>query len=160
MRLQRKSLEQPMHRRFRNPAGLGCQAHRPVRAGGGFTRQGALQQSGNLVIGDGAGPSRPQFIIEPSQAVTNETLAPLANGGVGPAQPASDAGVVFALGRPQHELGAAYKRVRKSTGMGKATELNLLFAGQNKRGFRAAGDHAVQLTATRSLILVIYGTIH
>ena len=138
-----------MHGRFRNPAGLGCQAHRPVRAGGGFTRQGALQQSGNLVIGDGAGPSRPQFVIEASQAVSNETLAPFADGGVGPAQAASDAGVVFARGRPQHELGTAYQRVRKSTGMGKATQLNLFFAGQNKRDLRAAGDHAVQLTATR-----------
>ena len=41
--------------------------------------------------------------------------------------------------------------------MGKATQLNLFFAGQNKRDLRAAGDHAVQLTATRLLILVIMG---
>src|SRR5215469_9157343 len=48
MRLQRECLKQAMHGGSRNPAGLGGLPNAPVRAGGGFTGERALEQSSNL----------------------------------------------------------------------------------------------------------------
>jgi hypothetical protein len=65
----------------------------------------------------------------------NETLAPFTDGGFRPAQPAGDARFTFALGGPQHQLGASHQGVRESAGVGKTTQLTTLVVGQGKRGF-------------------------
>jgi hypothetical protein len=78
----------------------------PVRAGGGLARQRALQQSGDLLILDGARTSGAQLVIQAGQPMLNKTLAPFAHGGFGPAQPGCDPRVGFTLGGPQHQLGA------------------------------------------------------
>jgi hypothetical protein len=64
----------------------------------------------------------------------NESPAPLADGGLGPALSAGDARVAFALGRPQHQLGPTNQIMGKCVGVGKATQLNALFVGQRDRG--------------------------
>jgi len=142
---QSKGLKQPMHRRFGNPAGLGRQAHRPVCPGGRFARQRTLEQSGDLLIGDRARPSRAQFVIEAGQSMPHESFTPLADGDVGPAQSLRNTSVAFACGRPQHQLGASHQGMRKSAGAGKATQSNPFVLGQSEYRFGAAGDHAAQL---------------
>ena len=113
MRLQGKGLEQPVHGGLGNPAGLGRLPHCPVRAGGGLARQRALQQGGDLLVVDGARTSWTQFVVQARQPMLNEPLAPLADGGIGPAQPARNAGVAFAFVGPQYQPGTCHEGMRK-----------------------------------------------
>jgi hypothetical protein len=106
MRLYGKGLKQPMHGGFRNAASFGGLPHAPVRARGGVTRQGALQQSCNLVVFDTAGTPGAQFIVESGQAMLQETLPPLTDGRLAEVQTLGNLRVALPLPRPQHQLGS------------------------------------------------------
>jgi hypothetical protein len=88
------------------------------------------------------------------------STASFAHGGFGPAQPGCDPRVRFALGGPQHQLGASYHGVWESSGTSEATQLNTLLIGEVKGRLGAAGDHNQQLKPKRLVMLVIYGTLY
>ncbi len=81
--------------RFGDATGAGRFPDSPLRTGGGLPRQRALQQSGDLLILDGARTSGAQLVIQAGQPMLNKTLAPFAHGGFGPAQPGCNPRVAF-----------------------------------------------------------------
>jgi len=91
-----------MHGGAGDAAGLGGLPDAPMRAGGRLAGEGALEQGGNLLIVDAAGPTGTQFVIESGQAVLHEALSPLADGGISPAQAKGNLGIALPLCLPQH----------------------------------------------------------
>ena len=53
---------------------------------------------------------------ESGQAVLEETLSPLAHGGISPVQTTSDLGVSLSLRRPEYEFGPCHQTVRQNAG--------------------------------------------
>ena len=123
----------------------------PVRARGRFAGQRAFEQSSNLVIVDAAGSAGTQLVIESGQAVLDEALPPLADGGIGPAQTAGDLGVALSVRRPEYEFGTCDQDMRQSAGSSKTAELGMLVRSQSQGGLGASRDHARSLSQDRYL---------
>ena len=105
-----------MHAGTGDPAGLGGLPDAPVCAVDRFAGERALEQGSNLFIVDAAGPTGTQLVIESGQAVLEETLSPLAHGGISPVQTTSDLGVSLSLRRPEYEFGPCHQTVRQNAG--------------------------------------------
>ena len=144
--LHAEGLKHAMHGGTGDAAGLGSLPNAPVRALGRSAGEGALEQSRNLLVVDAAGPTRTQFVIESGQAVLNETLPPLTDGGLGPAQATGDLGVALSIRRPEYQSGPCYQSMRQSAGTGQATKLGLLVRSQSQDGLGASCDHARSLS--------------
>jgi len=87
-----------------------------VRALGRSAGECALEQGSNLLVVDAAGSAGPQLVIQSRQAVLDETLSPLADGGIGPAQAPGDLGVALSVRRPEYNSGACDQSMRQSAG--------------------------------------------
>ena len=148
MRLHGESLEQPMHGGFGDAAGLGRLPHAPVRARGGFTGKGALQQSGDLVVFDTARASGPQFIVEPGQTMLQESLPPFADSRLTEVQAPGDLGVAFSLRGPQHQSGTGDEGMRQGAGRSQTLQLGLFVSREGQGSLGAAGDHAIAYPQT------------
>lgn len=135
-----------MHGGAGDAAGLGGVPDTPVRAVGRFAGERALEQGSNLVIVDAAGAARTQLVIESGQAVLDEALPPLTDGGIGPAQTAGDLGVALPRRRSEHQFGTCYQGMRQSTGAGKTAKLSMLVCTQSQSGLGASCDHARSLS--------------
>jgi len=95
--LHAKGLKDAMHRGTRDAARLGGLPDAPVGAVGGLARERALQQNGDLLIIDAAGPTGTQFVIESGQSMLDKTLPPLAYRSISPAQTSRDLSVALSL---------------------------------------------------------------
>src|SRR5271157_4368095 len=84
-----------------------------MRSPGGLAGESTFEQDGNLLIRNAAWPSRPQLIVQTRHTLFEETLSPLANRNLGPAQTLSNLGIALARGRPQHYFGAADEGMRQ-----------------------------------------------
>jgi hypothetical protein len=80
--------------------------------------------------------------------VLDETLSPLADGGLGPTQATGDLGVALSVRRPEYQSGACYQSMRQSAGTGQATKLGMLVPSQGEGGLGASCDHARSLSQT------------
>ena len=83
-------------------------------ATGGFARERAIHQGGDLLVLDAARPPGTQLVVQTGQPMFHKTSAPFPHGGLGPVQLVCDACIAFPIGRYQDELGARDQRVRES----------------------------------------------
>src|ERR1700720_22957 len=144
--LHAESLKHAMHGRTGDAAGLGSLPNAPVRALGRFAGERTLEQSSNLFVVDAAGSAGPQLVIQSSQAMLDETLSPLADGGIGPPQATGDLGVTLSGCRPEYQSGACHQSMRQSAGTGQATKLGMLVHSQGQGGLGTSRDHAPSLS--------------
>ncbi len=68
--------------------------------------QGADQQLGHPLVGDGARGAAARLVAQALEPVHREALAPLADRVLGDAELVGDGGVAQPRGRPQHDAGA------------------------------------------------------
>src|SRR5215470_3356586 len=149
--LQAEGLKQAMHGGTGDAAGLGGLSNAPVRARSWLAGERAFQQRRNLVIVDAAGTARTQLVVEPDQAMLDEALPPLADGGLGPAQTAGDLGIALPCRRPEYEFGTCDQGMWQGAGSGKTAKLSLLVRSQGEGGLGASRDHARSLSQGRYL---------
>src|SRR5271157_4328808 len=142
VRLYRKRLKHTMYSRFGNATVLGGLANTPMRSPSGLAGEGTLQQEGNLLIRNAAWPPRPQLIVQTGHALLEETLSPLANRDLGPAQTLSNLGIALARGRPQHYFGAADEGMRQGPRSRETLQLGAFVHSQIEGGFGASGEHS------------------
>ena len=88
---------------------------------------------------------------ESGQAVLEETLSPLAHGGISPVQTTSDLGVSLSLRRPEYEFGPCHQSVRQNAGSGQAVKLGLFIWGKYKGRHGASSDHVRSLSQSQHL---------
>src|SRR5271157_5089753 len=137
-----KRLKHTMHGGFGNAAVVGGLANTPMGSTGRLAGEGAFEQDGNLLIGNAAGPPRPQLIVQTRHTLLQETLSPLAHRGLGPAQTLSNLGIALALGRPQHYLSASDEGMRQRTRSRPTLQLCAFVHSQIEGGFGASGEHS------------------
>ena len=141
VRLQGEELKDAMDRRLGQAVGLGGQPNAPVGGSGRLLFEGAAEQNGNLFVGDRARTAWTKFIVEALKAMLDKSLPPLAHCRLGPVQTQANLRVGDAFGRPQHQLGAGYKSMRKAAGSGKARQLTPLLRSQFKSRQGASQRH-------------------
>src|ERR1019366_2815600 len=112
-----------------------------MRGPGGLAGEGTFEQEGNLLIGNAAWSPRPQLIVQTGHTLLEKTLAPLAHRDLGPAQTLRDHGIALALGRPQHDFGAADEGMRQATRSRETLQLGAFVHRQFEGGFGASGEH-------------------
>src|SRR5664279_3407259 len=96
----------------------------------------------NLFIRNAAWPPRAQLIVQTRHTLFEKTLSPLAHRDLGPAQALSNLGIALALGRPQHDFGAADERMRQATRCHQTLQLCAFIHAQFEGGFGASGEHS------------------
>src|SRR6185312_9882683 len=101
MGLNREDLKQAVHGGFGDSTGPCRLPNRPVRSRLRFSRQSALQQSGDLLIFNGTRTAGTQFIVKTLQTSIEETMSPFPDGRLRPLQPGGDFGVAGACCRPE-----------------------------------------------------------
>src|SRR5271167_2856576 len=131
-----------MYSRFGNATVVGGLANTPMRSPSGLAGEGTLQQEGNLLIRNAAWPPRPQLIVQTGHTLFEETLAPLARRGLGPAQTLSNLAIALPLGRPQHHFGAADESMRQATRSRETFQLDAFVHRQLEAGFGPSGEHS------------------
>src|SRR5262249_40189065 len=144
--LQAEGLKQAMHGGTGDAAGLGGLSNAPVRARSWFAGERAFQQRRNLLIVDAVGTAGRQLVVEPGQAMPNESLPPLADRGIRPAQTAGDLGIALPCRRPEYEFGTCDQGRWQGAGSGKTAKLSLLVRTQSEGGLGASRDHARSLS--------------
>src|SRR5664279_2800331 len=121
---------------------MGGLANTPMRSPGGFAGEGTFEQESNLFIRNAAWPPRAQLIVQTRHTLFEKTLSPLAHRDLGPAQALSNLGIALALGRPQHDFGAADERMRQATRCHQTLQLCAFIHAQFEGGFGASGEHS------------------
>ncbi len=99
-----------VHRGLRHPRRVRHGTAAPVRASAGRLALERLpQQRRDLVVSDGARPSRPAFVVQAREPLRPEALAPLADRLAAGADPLGDLLVVQPFGAQKHDLGAPHE---------------------------------------------------
>src|ERR1700757_3292660 len=99
MWLNREDLKQPVHGGFGDSTGPRRLPNRPVRSRLRFSRQSALQQSGDLLIFNGARTAGTKFIIKTLHTPLEKTTPPFPDCRLGPLQAGGDFRVAGAFRR-------------------------------------------------------------
>ncbi len=99
-----------VHRGLRHPRRVRHGTAAPVRASAGRLALERLpQQRRDLVVSDGARPSRPAFVVQAREPLRPEALAPLADRPAAGADPLGDLLVAHPFGARKHDLGAPHE---------------------------------------------------
>src|ERR1017187_9222470 len=125
---------------------------------GGLAGEGTFEQQGNLLIGNAAGPSRPQLIVQTRHALFEKTLSPLAHRGLGPSQTLSNLGIALARGRPQHYFRAADQRMRQGARSRETLQLCVFVQGQFQGRFGASGEHRAAYRSIHNIASYLWDT--
>lgn len=131
----------------------------PVRAVHWLAGERALEQDSNLLIVDATGPTGTQFVIKSSQTVLDNTLPPLAHGGISPAQTTGRAIWVLLCPSADHSTTRAratraWSRVREVARPGSWV------CSSGARIREGLGRPVTMPISSPLLMLVIYGTQH
>jgi len=151
MRLQSKSLKHPVDGGFRQTVGFCRLPNAPVCPARRFAFDGPPQQSGHLLVGDRARTARPEFIVEPLNAMLNKSLPPFTHSSFRPIQALGDLRIRNPITRPQHQFGSRDQRMRKAARSRKSAQFLALFRTQFQSRFGTTQQH-IQAYVPHALI--------
>jgi hypothetical protein len=141
MGLNTKGTPKTMDCGFGDSGGVRESAATPVGTAVRFGLKSSLDGGSYPVISNGAGPSRPEFIMKPLNTLFKEASSPLSNRRQRQTQFLGDNVIVLAFGGPEHDLGAVNQSGGQGTRLAESLKLPLFFLRKFNHGF---GTSSVQ----------------
>src|ERR1700759_3317367 len=158
MRLQSKSLKHPVDGGFRQAVGFRRLPNAPVCRARRFGFDGPPQQSGHLLVADGARTARPEFIVEPLNAMFDKSLPPFTHRRFRPIQALGDLRIGNPITRPQHQFGSRDQRMRKAARSRKSAQFLALFHTQFQSRFGTPQQHIQEYVEHKPIASYLWDT--
>lgn len=165
MRLEPKRQPDAMDHGFGDPGGLRHRPTAPVRAGRGLRAECLGDQGSNRLVATRARPPGPKLIMEAGQAITEESVTPLAHRRLRDAELLGNRRIAQAFMRQQDHTGASPEAVRDRARSEEALQLSHFVRRQRQGRFGSAGLHVgtslyEMCTEDARHMPAIYGTLH
>src|SRR3954452_21983906 len=154
----KQKFETPVDGGFRQAVGFRRLPNAPVCPARRFAFDGPPQQSGHLLVGDGARTARPEFIVEPLNAMFDKSLPPFTHRRFRPIQALGDLRIRNPITRPQHQFGSRDQRMRKAARSRKSAQFLALFRTQFQSRFGTPQQHIQEYVAHELIASYLWDT--